>query len=715
MSFSLVSLELNNFKKHADLSVEFADGLTVIRGPNWAGKSTVLQGVLFALFGSYAVPGKKEHLTRKGSTKMSVLLTIRTSEGLTQIRRTPSSALVTSGGVDLASGASSVDEWVSNLLGIDRKVALQLAVSPQTQTAALLTLGVPTINRLVESLSGADAVETMIGKATHKKDDLLKKRDGLFVANIESIQLEITAKTDTLNDLKASEAEAGEEVRELEGMVSAQSVEMTAVNQTKMRIEQAKRAYGRHQKSVELEKKYLDQIEKAREALDLLPAARLEPLEKEIDALRARQKEALKIDARRSELEKWFTTTGKSWQEGEELLPELEKTLEQETELEGELTRLAEAHGLAREGLAAAKSDVERCVEAVNTGICSACLRSFEGHDHADAEAKLDEARTMRDKLQIAERAVNAKKESQITKLSEVRKQLAFIQKKLPPEGYEAEYNRRLEELEGLPTTQDFEPAIQTQEANLKAARKVISERSNWEDNLRYSNESLTKARQDAQDALAESEGHDSPVPDTDALESEWKRLNQMLTKALAARDAAMQARVRAETGLETSQKALEAARVSLEQQAQLEAKAERWAAFVKWLRDNKARLLGTLWDSILSQASQFLAEATNGVATELLRSDDGEFAILEDGLEMPVSSVSGGMAAIAGTALKLALVELLPTAPGFLLLDEPSSELNDENAAALASALRGQGRQIVLVTHRTGEEYLADAVVSLD
>ena len=57
---NLERLHLLNFKKHEELLVDLSEGgLTVIRGPNWAGKSTVLQGIMFALFGPGAVPGKK--------------------------------------------------------------------------------------------------------------------------------------------------------------------------------------------------------------------------------------------------------------------------------------------------------------------------------------------------------------------------------------------------------------------------------------------------------------------------------------------------------------------------------------------------------------------------------------------------------------------------------------------------------------------------------
>ena len=139
------------------------------------------------------------------------------------------------------------------------------------------------------------------------------------------------------------------------------------------------------------------------------------------------------------------------------------------------------------------------------------------------------------------------------------------------------------------------------------------------------------------------------------------------------------------------------------------ERKGNQYREFVRWLKTFKQDALTGAWATICAQASRVLSEASGGAATALMRAEDGSFTVLEQGREVPVSVVSGGMRAIAGTALKLALSRF-----EFLVLDEASSELNDTNAAGLASALMSSGKQVVLVTHREGEEYLAGQVLDL-
>ena len=56
----LNSLRLCNFRQHVDTFIEFDTGLTGIIGANGAGKSTILEGIAWALYGQDAARGRKE-------------------------------------------------------------------------------------------------------------------------------------------------------------------------------------------------------------------------------------------------------------------------------------------------------------------------------------------------------------------------------------------------------------------------------------------------------------------------------------------------------------------------------------------------------------------------------------------------------------------------------------------------------------------------------
>ena len=108
--FKLISCRYENFKRHENITIDFSEALTVIRGANYRGKSSLLQGIFFALFGMKAVPGGSEVVTRKGSKKKAVVtLTFEDGTDEYTLVRTPTSAnLVSTNGGTIAAGGTAV-------------------------------------------------------------------------------------------------------------------------------------------------------------------------------------------------------------------------------------------------------------------------------------------------------------------------------------------------------------------------------------------------------------------------------------------------------------------------------------------------------------------------------------------------------------------------------------------------------------------------------
>src|SRR5690606_11297329 len=102
-------------------------------------------------------------------------------------------AVVRLDGVVIASSSTAVDEW----LNLDKKTVQDLCYSPQTHTAALLTLGVTKLNALMEKVSGADVVEGLIEKASAKANQLER-----------SVPADAGALRSQLNDLASQMEEA---------------------------------------------------------------------------------------------------------------------------------------------------------------------------------------------------------------------------------------------------------------------------------------------------------------------------------------------------------------------------------------------------------------------------------------------------------------------------------------------------------------------------
>jgi exonuclease SbcC len=58
----LISLELENFRQHASTKIKFVDGITIINGSNGSGKSTILEAISWAVYGTEAVRGTKDSI-----------------------------------------------------------------------------------------------------------------------------------------------------------------------------------------------------------------------------------------------------------------------------------------------------------------------------------------------------------------------------------------------------------------------------------------------------------------------------------------------------------------------------------------------------------------------------------------------------------------------------------------------------------------------------
>ena len=86
----LIKLKMINFKKFRRAEIEFQDGLTGIVGNNGAGKSTIVEAILWSLYGNRALSMKKDFLKNNNaaeSDSMSVKLVLETGNQVWSIYR----------------------------------------------------------------------------------------------------------------------------------------------------------------------------------------------------------------------------------------------------------------------------------------------------------------------------------------------------------------------------------------------------------------------------------------------------------------------------------------------------------------------------------------------------------------------------------------------------------------------------------------------------
>lgn len=158
-------IKLTNFRKHEDNVFEFTPGLVVFRGENENGKTSLLESILYALFGS---KGLREPLAKvvtydkpEGSLKVELDFTI---DGVDyNIKRGKSGAELTYGDQSVT-GQTETRVFCERLLGCSADVAKQLVIADQNSVRGVLAQGGTAAGNLVEKLAELEVIETLIDK-----------------------------------------------------------------------------------------------------------------------------------------------------------------------------------------------------------------------------------------------------------------------------------------------------------------------------------------------------------------------------------------------------------------------------------------------------------------------------------------------------------------------------------------------------------------------
>lgn len=705
----LQALQLNYFKRHIDLAINFSDTLTVIRGPNWAGKSTILHAIFFALFGAAAVPCAKERIPTRGQKNTKVTLWFEWNGVDCVIERTLTTCSLYVNNALKATSASAVSQFVQDeILGLSLKDALTLAYSPQSQTAALLTLGVPALNRMIESLTQADMIETLVARAGKVIQNTEAKLGALGEHDVTEPKEQVAAWSSAyslahgnLQVATQSQLFARNEVLKLE----AAHTEISKQNELLMFAENDRQQLERvlttiREVDADLAALGSDNLTELTAELAKLNSQYVEPYEQKLEIERSQ--------AELKRLEQWFDTVGADWEVKEANIPLLAKEKEV-------LDRLSEALLTANTAYSKAQSEYIAKQAALEHGVCSACERPFENFDPVAAKKALDEALK---NAGLAKQALDLARKA----VADSKAEVARLEKLQPPHDYEQQHAAKVEQYELLQKSLEAKPhpadlaktlvEIQTGIDGVRAriAQAQASQRQRQQ--LKVRRETAAMQAQTLEKSLANAPKGERQdlAPMTAQLGEARKRMHDASELLSLRQRTAMEA----QSEFRAWEERLKIAESSQQLRAALESKAERFNALLKWLRQSKSAFLGRIWDQLTLVASEIVTGATSGYASSLYRTDDGEFVVVEDGEEVPMISASGGMASICGVALRMALDHVLAQSVGFVVLDEPSSELNDEHAASLAGALRAQQRQVILVTHREGEEFVSDTVISL-
>jgi DNA repair exonuclease SbcCD ATPase subunit len=727
----LQSVVLDNFKRHELTKVNFTGGVNVITGPNYAGKSTILHAIMFALFGAKAIPCDADDMVRRGAKRMKVTVDLQTHDaGRYEVVRTKSGAdlnyIDQAGNIRVeATGHSAVTSRVEELIGLKAKRFAQLKYAEQKETEALLAFGTTELHAMLEELSGADTVNAAIKKCA----DIVSSQEAVVTA-LGEISLVPDMPAARLALKRGGDLLTTQEAQERNHVVLLNNCRL-GVTQTQAKVDEAvahnrealarQQAHGTALARVEAAGLRLGA---ATERLRALPPPPEVPLEDMRYALRVHRENIAVADAAARSVADWKArvTVGRQQLElrqtqftaakhtydvavaGVDILSNLGAT---------SLETLEAEHQADFSELNLAKAEAKRHREAVESSFCPTCKREYDEHhgQKAEHEAMLAALRAHGEKLA-------------------------------------ARINDRLAEIEKLRKAivdcNDAGSRMKQAETNLDAAQTALGDLVNAEQEGAGDVEWRRAAVPPLTAAIAAAEQRDRDLALADAAvrnESEALARAQNEQAALlptfdivdVPADVLVEARrqvVEAEEGLQGVRAGIAETKAvitklqdDIEREEKIagrreDAKKRRDVAKELWryLRENRDRFMGEIWASVMAAASGFVAACTGGDIERIYRDTDGKFRYVEKGEEFSaLGSASGAQRSLMGLGIKIAMSHLARSELMVILLDEPSADMDPKVSAAMTALLGTLGHQVVMVSHRDMDGTMAENVITLE
>ena len=688
----LISLSLKNFRKHRELKLEFTEGLNLLTGGNWRGKTSALSAIPFALFGTRATHGTAADLPTFGTTDMRVNLEFAVGDETYHVVRTVKSATLSRGMATLATGHAPVTAEVEKLLGTSLKDFTEFQVTAQGEADSLLSASSAKMSDYVDRVLGTDVIDRALERI---KEELQGAKGALAMLPEGPVPLaELQGQLDAA-ETGYREAEAEKVVAEAEARSTAAAREEASNKASELKAgaeasSVARRKLEAAQASLESAQRKLEQ------ALAEAPAeepADPEPVRAMVAALQAQAELRAKQEISLTEL---TTALGNA----DAALVEMPETGGVQTDLHPLLGRREELDQLAQE---CGRRHL-MAKGAVDNAACPYCKRPFDDADLGAVYAELDLAVEALESALADRDRVDA--ELRVTIEANEKIQAVDVNR-----GAWANYRDTvLAELTKL-QSELVEPVDWVELENLRAELSLRDAETAKYRKAEQEAESATRWVEQAISAMA-----DCPVPSGPTLEEvelaqqAAARASEEALKAVHRWELATRASVAAKALLSPLRAAVEAETTRLERWQHFTTRTAALQELGKFLRSNRDRFTSEFWTQLLGYASTLIQEATSGGVTRLFRSPSGDFMYEEDGREIAVEgSASGMQRAIFGTAIKLSLAAAIGNPFPVMLFDEVTAAAQDEVSLQFTSLLASAGKQVIMVTHRGADAAAAD------
>jgi len=294
----LLSIVLHNYRKFQHVEIIFPDGITAIIGNNGSGKSTIIEAVGWAIYGSKVARTNKEGIRRQSASPNEecwARLTFELGGDVYEVTRmmTPSfsaDANVKVNGLVAASSATGATRLLEKRIGMDYDAFFTSLVARQKEINALSSRTPGERKKSMLRMLKIDAIEDAVRKVRDDrkgKENVVEAMEGTLkdMDELKKGMDESRAKKESLA-LRLHETE--DKISLLEGEVGELEVRREAEKKKAERYNELEREKVLVGERAESKRRQMEEKEKERISLTKkrIRYGEIEPLEKEYDALK---------------------------------------------------------------------------------------------------------------------------------------------------------------------------------------------------------------------------------------------------------------------------------------------------------------------------------------------------------------------------------------------------------------------------------------------
>lgn len=672
----LRSISLRYFRQHLSTSVSFQDGLLGIIGTNGSGKTTILEGVGFALFGSRALRGRVEDVRSRGApgskkrgkngSETSVELVIEHEGVVFRIVRTLINAELFAGGEPkpIVQGNREVSNRIGTLIGMSYEEFVATYCTEQKGLEFLSgQKGATEREKFIMRMMGYDRLEDLqrVIRGDRKEKRAVLQGHEASSGSREELVEQRKREDALLREIVAKHAEAKQVLEGAEADFASRHARM-------QRLEEARILFLKGQEHARTLSVRIEEREKRLRVLE-------DGIEREIGELATLREPLISAHDLLESVNQLKEELATSKARIEELRSSIHH-------VELEWRDLLSTFRARKSALLEQKSQVENKAQRMSAldedGVCPTCQQSLSG-GLAAAESHLrDEIKKIAEAIESTEALVQSH-QAEPTDLLQLKASLK-------------EHLKDVERLDAkiveLERCQNYEKKI----AALRNERDEIAK------DVQYARESLCKAEERLREARFEDEEYTREKGAHDAAQRlvEVARLQRVRLEGEVNTQSALVARSTADIDKFDAREALVS---SLRHELQVLDECDIIVTdFRKWVNT-------TVRPRMAELASEYLTDLTDGRYTAVELADDFTPTVMEDG--EPKRVISGGEEDILNLCMRIALSHMLAERAGqrfsLLMLDEVFGSLDESrrsNVLALLEKLRQRFEQIIIITH---------------